>query len=51
MYSSNSFTQIKFQASIRDPWILYRFLQMAKDPNVVRQQDFFTLVSFISANR
>ena len=47
----NNISILSDQASIREPWILYRFLQLAKDPNVVREQDFFTLLTFVSANR
>ena len=47
----NNISILSDQASIREPWILYRFLQLTKDPNVVREQDFFTLLTFVSANR
>ena len=34
-----------------DAWILYQFIQMAKDISIVREQDYFTLLTYISYNR
>ena len=38
-------------ASINDPDILYNFIQIGKDESVVRSQDFFTLLTYVSSNR
>ena len=36
---------------IRVPWILSHFLELAKDESVVRSQDYFSFLTFLSWNR
>ena len=38
-------------ASIRVPWILHHLIELARDTEVFRGQDYFTLLHFISMNR
>ncbi|GLG95614.1 Aminopeptidase N, partial [Gryllus bimaculatus] len=37
-------------ASAREPWLLQRFIELAKDESNVRSQDFFSVLSSISSN-
>jgi len=37
-------------AQVKEPWILHRFLQLAKNESNVRSQDFFTVLSYVSGN-
>lgn len=37
-------------AQIREPWVLRRFLNLAKNESNVRSQDYFAALSYISAN-
>ncbi|CAB4062909.1 ENPEP [Lepeophtheirus salmonis] len=34
----------------RDPWILNNFLQLAKNESVIREQDYFTTLTYINSN-
>lgn len=38
-------------ASIQEPWILYKLMDLAKDETKIRSQDYFTLLTYVSWNR
>ena len=37
-------------AQIREPWVLHRFVNLAKNESYVRSQDFFSALSYIAGN-
>lgn len=37
-------------AQAREPWVLHRFIQLAKNESYVRSQDFFTTLSYMAGN-
>ena len=37
-------------AQIREPWVLHRFVNLAKNESFVRSQDFFSALSYIAGN-
>jgi len=37
-------------AQIREPWVLRRFLNLAKNESNVRSQDYFAVLSYVSSN-
>ena len=38
-------------ASIGEPWILAHLLELAKDETIIRSQDFFTVLKYMSYNK
>ena len=38
-------------AEVREPWILKQFLNLAGNETIVRSQDYFTCLIYISRNR
>ncbi len=54
MEESNSQEKLKLLnglASTSDPSLLYKLVDMANNTEIVREQDYFTLLSYVSANR
>jgi len=37
-------------AQIKEPWVLHRFIDLAKDESNIRSQDYFSALSYISNN-
>ncbi|XP_068153828.1 glutamyl aminopeptidase isoform X2 [Drosophila tropicalis] len=37
-------------AAVKVPWLLQRYINLAWDENIVRRQDYFTLLGYISTN-
>ena len=54
MTESNAQEKLKLLrglTAISEPWILSYLLQLAKDETIIRSQDYFTLLNYLSWNR
>lgn len=55
-YKNESSAQEKLKllrglTSVSEPWLLWQLLHLAKDENIIRSQDFFTVLNYMSGNR